>query len=87
MPIKCDIEVPEKVVGTLGISRDKLGETLKKELSAYFFEKKILSFGQARQFAGLSVWDFMSFLKDRKIPLHYELSEYEDDSRTIGEIS
>ncbi|MBE7546072.1 UPF0175 family protein [Candidatus Kuenenia sp.] len=52
-----------------------------------FFEKKLLSFGQARQFSGLSVWDFLEFLRERKIPLHYDLAEYEEDLETIRELS
>jgi len=87
MPVRYDIEVPEKVIKTLGLRESEVSEMLKRELSAYFFEKNLLSFGQARQFAGLSVWDFLGFLRERKIPLHYDLAEYEEDLKTIGELS
>lgn len=86
MPVRYNIEVPEKVVKTLGLRESEANEMLKIELSAYFFEKNLLSFGQARQFAGLSVWDFLGFLRERKIPLHYDLAEYEEDIKTIGEL-
>jgi predicted HTH domain antitoxin len=46
---------------------------IKRELAAFFFQRGVLSFGQARQFAGLSVWDFLEFLRERKIPLHYDI--------------
>lgn len=87
MPVRCDIEIPEKVVRTLGLRENEISEVLKKELSAYFFERNLLSFGQARQFAGLSVWDFLGFLRERKIPLHYDLAEYDEDLKTIMELS
>ncbi|MCF6152549.1 MAG: UPF0175 family protein [Candidatus Kuenenia stuttgartiensis] len=87
MPIKYDIEIPERVIKALGLRESEVSETLKKELSVYFFEKKLLSFGQARQFSGLSVWDFLEFLRERKIPLHYDLAEYEEDLETIRELS
>jgi predicted HTH domain antitoxin len=87
MPVRCDIEIPEKVIRTLGLRESEISEMLKKELSAYFFEKNLLSFAQARQFAGLSVWDFLEFLRERKIPLHYDLTDYDEDLKTIRELS
>jgi predicted HTH domain antitoxin len=87
MPVKCDMEIPEKVIKTLGLRESEVSEMFKKELSAYFFEKNLLSFAQARQFAGLSVWDFLGFLRERKIPLHYDLAEYDEDLKTIMELS
>lgn len=87
MSVKCDIEIPEKVLKTLGLRESEINEAVKRELSAYFFEKNLLSFAQARQFAGLSVWDFLGFLRERKIPLHYDLAEYDEDLKTIKGLS
>lgn len=39
MPVKCDIEIPEKVIKTLGLRESEISEMIKRELSAYFFEK------------------------------------------------
>lgn len=87
MHVKCDIEIPEKVIKMLGLRKSEINERLKRELSAYFFEKNLLSFAQARQFAGLSVWDFLGFLRERNVPLHYDLAEYDEDLKTIMELS
>lgn len=87
MSVRCDIEIPEKVIKMLGFRESEISEMLKRELSAYFFERSLLTFGQARQFAGLSVWDFLGFLRKRKIPLHYNLAEYDEDLKTIRELS
>ena len=86
MPFKCDIEIPETVLNSLGLRESEVSSVIKKELAAFFFQRGLLSFGQARQFAELSVWDFIEFLRERKIPLHYELSEYEEDLKTIEEL-
>ncbi|MBI5181870.1 MAG: UPF0175 family protein, partial [Nitrospirae bacterium] len=51
-----------------------------------FFENNLLSFGQARQMAEMPVWEFITFLKDRKVPLHYDILEYEEDSQTIKKL-
>jgi predicted HTH domain antitoxin len=87
MSVRCDIEIPEKVIKMLGFRESEISELLKRELSAYFFERSLLTFGQAREFAGLSVWDFLGFLRERKIPLHYDLAEYDEDLKTIRELS
>jgi predicted HTH domain antitoxin len=87
MPVKCNIEIPEKVIKTLGLRESEASNVMKKELAAYFFQRNLLSFGQARQFAGLSVWEFLGFLRERKIPLHYDLAEYDEDLKTIRELS
>jgi predicted HTH domain antitoxin len=47
----------------------------------------MLGFGQARQFSGLSVWEFLDLLRERRIPLHYDFSEYEEDSETVGRLT
>ena len=80
---KYEIEIPPQVVRALGLMDKEVVDTIKKELAVYYFQRNLLSFGQARQLADLSVWDFMEVLRDRKVPLHYSETEYEEDSKTI----
>lgn len=87
MGVRCNIEIPENVIKMLGLREAEISDMIKKELAAYFFQRSLLSFGQARQFAGLSVWDFLELLRERKIPLHYDMMEYEEDLKIIGEIT
>ena len=87
MEMKCEISIPEKIVKVLGYRKEGMSDALKLDLAAYFFEKRMLGFGQARQFSGLSVWDFLDLLRERRIPLHYDLSEYEEDSETVGRLT
>jgi predicted HTH domain antitoxin len=85
MPVKCEITLPDKILIALGLREEEIGDALKKELAVYFFQRNVLSFGQARQLSGLSVWDFLEFMKERKVPLHYGVYEYEEDLKTIKE--
>jgi predicted HTH domain antitoxin len=87
MEMKFEISIPEKIVKVLGYRKEGMSDALKRDLAAYFFEKGMLGFGQARQFSGLSVWDFLDLLRERKIPLHYDLSEYEEDSETVRKLT
>ncbi len=41
------------------------------------------SFGKARELAGMTVWDFQLLLGSRKIPIHYDIQDYEDDVATL----
>ncbi len=77
-----EITLPEKVLSFLGLPRKDLEKGLKRELAVHFFQSEVLSFGQARELSGMSVWDFIELLRDRKTPLHYGLLEYEQDSET-----
>lgn len=39
MSVKCDIEIPGKVIKTLGLRESEINEAFKRELSAYFLKK------------------------------------------------
>jgi predicted HTH domain antitoxin len=82
---KYEIEIPNQVVRALGLMDRDVVHTLKKELAVYFFQQNTLSFGQARQLADLSVWDFMELLRERKVSLHYAEAEYAEDSKVINQ--
>lgn len=87
MSVKCELSLPETIVTALGYRESETGNAIKKELAVSFFQRSLLSFGQARQLAELTVWDFVQLLKDRKVTLHYGIPEYEEDLRTIKEIA
>ncbi len=78
-----EITLPEKVLNFLGLPKKELEKGLKRELAIHFFQSEVLSFGQARELSGMSVWDFIELLRDRNTPLHYGLLEYEEDSETV----
>lgn len=85
MALTCAITFAEDVVHLLGWREQEIEHAVKQELALYFFQRKLLSFGQARRLAELPVIAFMDLLRERKIPLHYELLDYEEDLKTIQE--
>lgn len=76
----------------LEISRDVLHTTrmrpeeLKCELALSLFQQGKLSFGKAREMVGMTVWAFQQLLWSRGIPVHYDLTDYEDDLTTLQEL-
>ena len=76
------IEIPREI---LNITHMTPGE-LKGELAVYLFQQGKLSFGKAREMAGMSVWDFQFMLGSRNIPVHYDVEDYEEDRTTLKEL-
>lgn len=83
MSVKCEVILPDKIVTAFGFRESETGNAIKQELAVSFFQRNLSSFGQARQLAEQSVWDFLQLLKDRKVSLHYGAAEYEEDLKTI----
>jgi len=54
-------------------------QELRRELAVYLFQQGKLSFGKARQMAGMTVWAFQQLLGSREIPVHYDVEDYEQD--------
>ena len=64
------------------MSEDKL----RRELALHLFEEEALSFGKARELAGMSAWDFQLLLGQRGIPVHYDVEAYEADRETLRQL-
>jgi len=73
------IEIPKKV---LHVARMTPAE-LRQELAIHLFQQGRLSFGKARELAGMTAWAFQQLLGARKIPVHYDVEDYEQDLDTL----
>lgn len=60
---------------------------LKRELAIYLYQQGRLSFGKAREMAGMTVWAFQQLLASRKITIHYDVEDYEEDLATLKELN
>lgn len=52
------------------------------ELACVLYQKELLSFGKARELAGMKFMEFQSALHDRQIP-RYTLEMFEEDMRHV----
>lgn len=55
----------------------------KKDYAVEQYKRGEFSFGQAAKFAEISVWEFPSLLKEKKVPMNYDEEELESDLKTI----
>jgi predicted HTH domain antitoxin len=76
------IEIPSEVIHAARMTP----EELRRELAIHLFREEKLSFGKARELAGMNVWDFQNLLGSRNIPVHYGMEEYEEDLKTLKEM-
>ena len=56
---------------------------LKQELAVFLYAKDKLSFGQAKKLAGVDVLQFQELLFNNNVPMHYGISDLEDDFKAI----
>ncbi|MCS3672388.1 putative HTH domain antitoxin [Salinibacter ruber] len=72
-------EIPREVLHATRMSEDEL----RRELALHLFDEGKLSFGKARELAGMPVWDFQQLLGHRGIAVHYDVDAYEQDRQTL----
>ena len=50
------------------------------------FQSGNISLGQAMAMSHLSIWEFLEKLRERKIPLHYDPEDFQDDLKIIDRV-
>jgi predicted HTH domain antitoxin len=76
------IEIPREILHVVRMTP----EDLRRELAVYLFQQGKLSFGKAREMAGMTAWTFQQLLGSRGIPVHYDVEDYEQDLLTLKEL-
>ena len=76
------IEIPREILHVVRMTP----EDLRTELAVYLFQQGKLSFGKAREMAGMTAWTFQQLLGSRGIPVHYDVEDYEQDVLTLKEL-
>jgi len=74
-----DLVIPAKVLRASGLSKQEL----LVELAVHLFEEDFISLGVAKSLAGMPTAQFMKLLGRRRIPLHYDVEELEEDVGTL----
>ena len=80
------LELPGDLRDALRIPVAEQEERLRRELAIRLYEKGLLSFGKARELAGLSKWAFHEVLAAEGIVRHYDVEELEADLATLEDL-
>ncbi len=71
--------IPDSVTQAIRLPEKQMKETLLAELAITLYAQEALSFGKAKELAGMSRYEFGQILGKRGIPRHYGREELEDD--------
>ena len=77
----CDRSTLIKVLLRRGIRAHRLD----KAIASYAAEEVTLS--RAAEAAGISIWDFLALMPTKKLDLHYDVAEFEEDLQAFAETS
>ena len=59
---------------------------LQIEMAVYLYSQRRLSIGKAREWAGLSLWEFRQVLASRRISPYYDETDLDQDIATLQEM-
>ncbi|MCX6040453.1 MAG: UPF0175 family protein [Caldilinea sp.] len=82
MSAMVQIEIPREVLHAARMTASEL----QRELAVHLFAEGKLSFGKAREVAHMGFWEFQQLLASRRIPVHYDIEEYEEDLATLSRL-
>ncbi len=74
--------IPDDILRSARVSDDEL----RLEIAIMLYSMNRLTLGQASEFCNLSQFEFQNILGDRKIPINYDVEEFERDLKTIDSI-
>jgi predicted HTH domain antitoxin len=73
------IHIPPSIAEALALPEGRKEEKLQRELALTLYREEMLSFGKARELAGMSKQAFGQLLGERGIRRHYGAGELEQD--------
>jgi len=76
------VVIPDNIVYSTRMTE----EELLQEIAVLLYQKEKLSMGQASKLARMSQWQFQLLLGSRKIPIHYDVTDFENDLNTLREM-
>ena len=75
------LSIPRSVADALALPEGRKQEELQRELAVSLYREDMLSFGKARELAGMSKQEFGQLLGDRGVERHYGPEELAEDLR------
>jgi len=73
------LNIPDSVLQAIRLPEERIAQDLLIELALALYAQGSLSFGKARELAGMDKYAFGQLLGQRGIARHYGLEELDDD--------
>ena len=71
--------IPDEILQAAHMTEDEM----RQEVAILLFQRERLTLGQASRLAGVGRLAFQHLLASRRIPVHYDLAEFEEDLATL----
>jgi len=81
---KVSLQIPEHILFSIKIPRNKWEGELKKELAVHLYHREMISFANAHRLAEMTKIDFHHLLGERMIDRQYGVKDYEKDLSNIS---
>ncbi len=79
-----ELQIPDSVIQAIRLPEGRIEHELLVELALALYRENLLSFGKARELAGMTKHEFGNLLGERAITRHYGTEELEDDLAYAG---
>lgn len=76
------LEIPDEIIQSSGMSKEELAQ----EIAIMLFQKDRLTLAQAAKFAGMNRLQFQHLLASRRIPVHYDVNDFQEDLKTLQDL-
>jgi len=84
--ITTKIELPRDVLVLFKTRKEDLSYLVKKSFALEQYREGRLSLGKTAELLSMSTEELMGVLKDHKIPLNYDVEEFEKDIKTLRKL-
>ena len=81
------LEISSELAEALRVPQSERLPRLRRELAVRLYQKGLLSFGKAREWAQMSKWEFHFLLGEEGIVRSYDVEELEADLKTLDNLS
>ena len=78
------LPIPDSVADAIRMPEEDIARKLPKEFAIALYAQRFLSFGKAREFAGMGKYEFGRLLGERGALRHYGEEELKDDLAYAG---
>jgi predicted HTH domain antitoxin len=79
------VDVPEELIA-LADTSETPSRSASKIIALELFREGRVSAGKAAELAGISLQEFLAFAAERNVPMHYTVSDWQEDQATSREL-
>ncbi|RKY81775.1 UPF0175 family protein [candidate division KSB1 bacterium] len=80
------LKIPKEITRSMKLPEKELPQRLKIELAVRLYQVGVLTFGKARELAGMSKWEFQFLLGQEGVLRRYDVEDLEKDLFTLEKL-